>query len=193
MNDEIKFINEKVEEFEADRREKEREITQLKRTLNSLNLRLDKADRALDRQEQYSRRNYLLIHGIDEENQENTDEVVISVLKKEMDEEITHLDIDRSHRLGNRKLDKSKPRPIIIKFSRYNVKARIFKNKRKLKEKRISITESLTKTRMEKLQKAGEEHSFRNVWTNDGKILYIDINDHNRVKVFYDRFFQIMA
>ena len=110
-----------------------------------------------------------------------------------MGKEITHLDIDRSHRLGNRKLDKSKPRPIIIKFSRYNVKARIFKNKRKLKEKRISITESLTKTRMEKLQKAGEEHSFRDVWTNDGKILYIDINDHNRVKVFYDRFFQIMA
>ena len=33
-----------------------------------------------------------------------------------MGKEITHLDIDRSHRLGNRKLDKSKPRPIIIKF-----------------------------------------------------------------------------
>ena len=101
MNDAIKFINEKFEEFEADRREKEREIAELKSTINSLNVRLDKADRALDRQEQYSRRNCLLIHGIDEENQENTDEVVINVLKKEMDEEITHLDTDRSHRLGN--------------------------------------------------------------------------------------------
>ena len=77
MNDAIKFINEKFEEFEADRREKEREIAELKSTINSLNVRLDKADRALDRQEQYSRRNCLLIHGIDEENQENTDEVVI--------------------------------------------------------------------------------------------------------------------
>ena len=140
-----------------DRKEKEREIAELKSTINSLNVRLDKADRALDRQEQYSRRNCLLIHGIDEENQENTDEVVINVLKKEMDEEITHLDIDRSHRLGNRKLDKSKPRPIIIKFSRYNVRARIFKNKRKLKGKRTSVTESLTKTRMEKLEKARKE------------------------------------
>ena len=142
VNDAIKFINEKFEEFEADRRGKEREIAELKSTINSLNVRLDKADRALDRQEQYSRRNCLLIHGIDEENQENTDEVVINVLKKEMDEEITHLDIDRSHRLGNRKLDKSKPRPIIIKFSRYNVRARIFKNKRKLEGKRTSVTES---------------------------------------------------
>ena len=74
-----------------------------------------------------------------------------------MGKEITHLDIDRSHRLGNRKLDKSKPRPIILKFSRYNVRARIFKNKRKLKGKRTSVTESLTKTRMEKLEKARKE------------------------------------
>ena len=186
VNDPIKFVNEKFEELEVDRKEKEREIAELKSTINSLNVRLDKADRALDRQEQYSRRNCLLIHGIDEENQENTDEVVINVLKKEMDEEITHLDIDRSHRLGNRKLDKSKPRPIIIKFSRYNVRARIFKNKKKLKGKRTSVTESLAKTRMEKLQKVKEEHGFRNVWSNDGKILYIDANDHNKVKVFYD-------
>ena len=77
MNDAIKFINEKFEEFEADRREKEREIAELKSTINSLNVRLDKADRALDCQGQYSKRNCLLIHGIDEENQENTDEVVI--------------------------------------------------------------------------------------------------------------------
>ena len=49
MNDTIKFINEKFEEFEADRREKEREIAELKGTINSLNVRRDKADRALDR------------------------------------------------------------------------------------------------------------------------------------------------
>ena len=125
----------------------------------------------MDRQEQHSRRNCLLIHGIDEENQENTDEVVIIVLKQEMDEEITHLDIDRSHCLGNQKLEKSKLQPIIIKFSRYNVRAKTFKSKRKLKEKRPSVTESLKKTRTEKLQKAREEHGFRNTLSNDGKIL----------------------
>ena len=101
MNDATKFINEKFEEFEVDRREKEQEIAELKSAINSLNVRLDKDDRVLDLQEQYSRRNCLLIHGIDEENQENTDEVVIHILKKEIDEEIAHLDIDRSHRLGD--------------------------------------------------------------------------------------------
>ena len=41
---------------------------------------------------------------------------------------------------------------------------------------------------MEKLQKAKEEHGFQNVWSNDGKILYIDANEHNRVKVFTTNF-----
>ena len=190
VNGAIKFINENFEEFEADRKKKEQEIAELKSTINSLNVRLDKADRALDCQEQYSRRNCFLIHGIDEENQENADEVVINVLKKEMDEEITHQDIDRSHRLGNRKLGKNKPQPIIIKFLRYNVSVKIFKNKIKLQRKRISVKESLTKLKMEKLLKTREEHSFRNVWFNDRKILYIDVNNHNRVKVFCDYFFK---
>ena len=48
-----------------------------------------------------------------------------------MDEKIKHQDIDTLHCLGNRKPDKKKPWPIIIKFLRYNVRAKIFKNKRK--------------------------------------------------------------
>ena len=50
MNDAIKFINEKFEECEADRREKEQEIAELKSIISGLNLRLDKVHRALDRQ-----------------------------------------------------------------------------------------------------------------------------------------------
>ena len=61
VNDAINLINKKSEEFEADRREKEREIAELKSTVNDLNVRLDKVDKALDRYEQYSRRNCLLI------------------------------------------------------------------------------------------------------------------------------------
>ena len=45
---------------------------------------------------------------------------------------------------------------------------------------------SLTKTRMEKLWKAREEHSFWNVWSSDRKILYVEVKDHNRVNAFYD-------
>ena len=52
-----------------------------------------------------------------------------------MGEGITIHDIDRTHRLGKRKLDNNVPRPIIVKFARYNVRDRIFKTKKKLKGK----------------------------------------------------------
>ena len=149
MNETIKFIIEKLEEIEVNRREKERDIAELKSTINGLDARVDKVETVLDHKEQYSSRNRLLIHDFDKKNLENTDDVVINILKKEMNEEVTHQDIDNTHCLVNQKPDKNKPQRIIIKFSRYNVRAKIFKNKRKLKGKQMSVTKSLTKGRIE--------------------------------------------
>ena len=73
-----------------------------------------------------------------------------------MGEEITIRDIDRTHCLGKRKLDNNVPRPIIVKFARYNVHNRIFETIKKLKGKNMSITESLTKRRViELMQREG--------------------------------------
>ena len=149
MNETIKFIIEKREEIEVNRREKERDIAELKSTINGLDARVDKVETVLDHKEQYSSRNRLLIHDFDKKNLENTDDVVINILKKEMNEEVTHRDIDNTHCLVNQKPDKNKPQRIIIKFSRYNVRAKILKNKRKLKGKQMSVTKSLTKGRIE--------------------------------------------
>ena len=102
-----------------------------------------------------------------------------------MGEEITIHDIDRTHRLGKRKLNNNVPRPITVKFTRYNVHDRIFKIKKKLKGKTVSITESVTKRRVVELKKAREMHGFRNVWSQDVKILFSDVNGRNKVKVFY--------
>ena len=54
----------------------------------------------IDRQEQYSRRNCVLIHGIEENRDENTDELVNELVNEKLIEEISLHDIDRSHRLG---------------------------------------------------------------------------------------------
>ena len=50
----------------------------------------------------------------------------------------------------------------------------------------MSITESLTKKRVVELKKAREMHDFNNVWSQDGKILVLDVNDRNKVKVLSD-------
>ena len=73
----------------------------------------------------------LLIHGLPESKNENTDELVLDTVKEKMGEEIEKDEIDRLHRLGAPK-NNGKSRPIIIKFARHNTRCRIFKNKKKI-------------------------------------------------------------
>ena len=89
-----------------------------------------------------------------------------------MDETTKPEDIDRSHRLGKPKSSKNaKPRSILVKL-RYNTCNKIYRNKKKLKGIGMSVTESLTAKRINILEKAREEHTFNNVWSQDGKIVF---------------------
>ena len=101
-----------------------------------------------------------------------------------MDETIKPEDIDRSHRLGKRKSSKNaKPRPVIVKFVRYNTRNRIYRNKKKVKGTGISVTESLTAKRINMLEKAREEHTFNNVRSQDGRIMFFN-EDPKKVKTY---------
>ena len=62
-------------------------------------------DRCLNRNEKYSRRNCLLIHGVKENEEKNTDEVIIEIVEKELQEKVLVNDIDRSNRLAKNKLE----------------------------------------------------------------------------------------
>ena len=110
----------------------------------------------------------------------STDEVAIEIFEKEMQAKVSASDIDRSHWLG-KKHTGSRPWPIIIKFVRYNVRNAIFRKKKILKAKAISITNNLTKKRITEMKIARETYGFKNVWSQDGKILYIDANDRNKI------------
>ena len=82
-------------------------------------------------------------------------DVIMKTVKEEMDIDIREEDLDQIHRLGNPKVCKEgKPRPIIIKIDRYDVRSTVYKNKKKLKNESILITESLTATRVGLLKEA---------------------------------------
>ena len=83
----------------------------------------------MDRQEQYSRRNCLLIHGITEGNQENTDDLALEIFKEKSDIELTQRGLDRTHRIGKNDKRSNRPRPVIGKFIRYNDRKRFFPRK----------------------------------------------------------------
>ena len=185
LNKTVNFICEKFYEYERDRAEKEKIISELQKNVNDMSATIESLKGCLDRQEQYSGRNCLLIHGLPESKNENTDELVMDTVKEKMGEEIEKNEINRSQRLGASK-NNGKSRPMIINFVRYNTRCRIFKNKKKVKGKSISVTQKLTGKRMEALKKGREDRGFENVWSSEGNILYKDISEGNKIKVYFD-------
>ena len=152
----LEFYNEKFEDLERDTRKKEEKINELEETTRKMDQNIDDLNRVIDRNEPYFRRNCILVHGVKESEHEDTNVVVTETLNELLQEKLTDVDIDRSHQI--RKLKKGKQsRPIIIKFARYNIRDRVFENKKKLKDTGISITESLTQNRMQMLTKARNE------------------------------------
>ena len=85
----------------------------------------------LEEQEQYYRRNCLLIHDIPSVEYENTDETAKEFFHSHLDIKLADYDLNRSHWLGNFK-DNG---PIIVKFTRHNIKQKIYLAKSKLKGK----------------------------------------------------------
>ena len=181
MNEKFEDINKKFDNYEKERKEKEKEIKDLKEKVLILSNEKKDLEQIIDRQEQYSRRNCILIHGVKEEQSEDTDNVLVKLIKDNLEEDVDLTELNRSHRIGKKKSN-GKARPIIVKFARYNVRRKVFYNKKKLKGKNISITESLTKYRMEKFQEARELYDRKNVWTD----VHIMFKVNNEVKIFYD-------
>ena len=74
INSAITFINEKFAKFEKEKKNNNEKTKNLKKENSYLTKRLEKMGAVLDRQEQYSRCNCLLIHGFNEVKGEGNDE-----------------------------------------------------------------------------------------------------------------------
>ena len=126
-----------------------------------------------------------MVHGIVETDDEVMDDLVIETISTNMNIEISPADLDRTQRVGKKKPGQNKPRPIIVKLSRDNVRKKAFSNKKNLKGSNESITEDLIPKRMEILKKTRIEHGLTNVWTSDGMTLYNSATD-DKVKLYYE-------
>ena len=83
---------------------------------------MEKLEKLQDKQEQYSKRNCLLIHGNAEGKEEITDAVIINTLNEKLNLDITLRDIERTHRIG--KLKKTRGKTPIQRY-----RNRVFRNK----------------------------------------------------------------
>ena len=172
VTESLQNLSDKLDEIEAENKKKDEKITQLEERVKELEKEKKDIYDNIDEMEQYSRRNCLLLHGVRENSNENTDDIVVKTISENLDIDIQKEDLDRTHRVGKGNRADGKARPIIIKFARYNVRRNVYSNKRKLKGKSVLITESLTAARVRLLKQAQTRYGVKNVWTSDGRILH---------------------
>ena len=151
---------------------------------------IDDLETRLDEVESYMRRDCLVVTGIpepdDPNTRENTDQLIIDLAKTKLNVDIDARDISRSHRVpgGPPRPDAhTRPRGVIVKFTSYNARRKVYSARRELKHvpERIFINEALTRKRSELAYKARQlvkQNVFKQTWTSDCKIL-IRTNDDN--------------
>lgn len=168
-----------------DIRQTQNQIDNLKKELDHLRQENVHLESQMDDSQQYSRRNCLLIHGIPEEDGENTTTASLNKINHRLDLQLSPSDIDRSHRLGRPKSSSSKTdtktRPIILKFISYSHREQVYSAKKGFKGTSIMITESLTPKRMvlyRAAQRMMKEGEIISVWSMDGRIIVLTKNNH---------------
>ncbi|XP_041482044.1 uncharacterized protein LOC121429175 [Lytechinus variegatus] len=152
--------------------------------------------------EQYSRRNCLRLYGIPEGPEEKTDELILDVFNSKLGLTVPPDAIDRSHRISPRPRQgdeqrhesssyatasrRTQPRPIIVKFSRYNIRNDVYKARTKLKNAngpKIWLKEDLTARRANLFWELVNSKKSKSCWTQDGIIFAIRSRDSKKIRI----------
>ena len=117
-------------------------IVSLEKEVREKNSYIDQLESRIDELEQYSRRNCLVFSGITETENETTDKAIIELAKNVMKVDLDPRDINRSHRVpgGPKRPNTETPRNIIVKFTNYNARKKIYENKKMLKVTKIEFS-----------------------------------------------------
>lgn len=127
----------------------------------------------VDDLENRSRRNNLIIYGIEEPARESNEELLNEVTECfQKNLEVTTSATERCHRFG-RKVG-NKPRPVIIKFLDYREKTSVLTNAFKLKGTTMSISEDFS-SRVREVR--------RNLWKSAAE----EKRNGAKVKLIYDK------
>ncbi|MEW8546875.1 MAG: hypothetical protein AB2693_25450 [Candidatus Thiodiazotropha sp.] len=128
--------------------------------------------------EQYTRRNSIRIHGMQEQRirgRENTLQLVSNFLYDKFELEP---DIEIAHRVGGLSRNSTQPRSIIVKFMRRSDKMEIMLRRKHLKGSGISISDDLTIKNVRLIKQARTNERIEAAWSWDGKVYARGINGH---------------
>ena len=157
----------------------ERELAIVKSNAEKDRNLITKLQSDMNAQEQYSRRNCVRIFGVQESDNENTDDIVCRIANRHLGLDLRPADIDRSHRIHRRAsapAGSSKPKAIIVKLTSYKHRQRLLMYRKKLKDTGMSICEDLTDINRSLLHDAflatkKQNSKIMSAWSQDGRII----------------------
>ena len=118
--------------------------------------RIERMEETMEKQERYSRRDNVIIYGIEEQDGENATQKVVSVLNENLTGKTwSGADFVRAHRLGGKTGEKQ--RAIIARLCTSEDKFLITKARSILKEKGVGVSNDLTLNQRNQLQQLKEE------------------------------------
>jgi exosome complex exonuclease DIS3/RRP44 len=191
LREEVTALRETVNQLHKQLEIKDQRITDLEKEIDSLKSSADDL-------EQYSRRTSPRVAGLHEEKEEDPCKVAMDLINDHLslDPPISIEELDRVHRVGPKKTEDSptKPRKILIKFTTYRARRRVFAARWRLQSseatKKIYINEDMTGLRAKLLWEARKlKHGERieDCWSSDGNILLKDAAEKiHRIKTLKD-------
>ena len=182
----VSVVSGAEEKQESDLKTLRREFEDLKTLVSTLVPKIEKIEKDMDDQEQYSRSNCLIVHGVKNipkrgEYLDNENFICSELNKKlTLNPPIQASDLDIAHPLPSRKGD-----AMIVKFLRRTQRNLIYSKKRQLKGSGVIITESLTKRRLKLLEAAKSAFGRFSAWSMKGDV-YVFHNKKHLVNDFVD-------
>lgn len=129
-------------------KEKDLQMSRLKEENTDMKKRLAKLEERIEENEQYERRDTLILSGTSiptYQNDENGILVARTLIKDKLRVEVSDQDISVCHRLGGRSVSqRPDQRDIIVKFCRRNTKIDVLSAARKMKAPNFYVNEHLT-------------------------------------------------
>ena len=179
LKEATKSMREDITKLNSQNNALQKENTCLKKSVKDLSEKMTKVELLADSNEQYSRRNSLRTSGIPLDENEMADTKIME-RANDIGVLLHECDIDRSQRVGP---TKNGQRAIIVKFTSYRARQRLFAVRKYLRKstkyKHVYINEDITSRRSKLLYNARKlvhEKRLRAAYTSDGKI-FIKDND----------------
>ena len=161
LRNEVIQLNQKVDRLDSKVINLESTLVKTEASLHVSQTTSENLRKELDRQQQYSRRNCIVIDGIkSSKNLTPSDHLnnVVETLTNEFSDEVTS-SLDKAHTIGPLKNGKQS---MIVRFTKHSTVKKIYNSRKTLKNKNISLRPSLTRSRSMNLQKCKQmiESSF---------------------------------